>query len=625
MRAARISAAVGVLGLALAAWRSFAPPDRRPMPAQTGDAPPVFRVVAAPVSPLSRDAVAPEAQSAQYVGTDRCVACHPDEHASFQATAHSRSLRGVDPAREPPDAVFDHVASGRRYRVYRRQGQLRHGESLLARDGSEIPLGDYPLTWLVGSGRFTRSYLVEDAGFLIESPITWYASLQRWDMSPGYDRPAHRSFHRVIERDCLYCHAGVAAADRGNVQRLSLHEQRIGCERCHGPGSAHVDRWTRQPEHAGTNEDPTIVNPARLPRELRDAICQQCHLTAAVRVPAPGRQTVEFRPGRQWQEFAIDYDFSSPGTDMTVTGHVAQLHQSPCFQNSGTLTCLSCHPAHAAVSPQDRAAHYRAACLTCHDSQPCRLDVAERTVRNGDACAACHMPASPTEIPHLAFTHHRIGIHASPKESPSDNRHGFRPLVPLLDISHLSAEERQRSLGLACLQYYRDHADGPEAADYLKAAHELLAPWSGRATVDSSVAMGLAELAGAQGDLDLAVRWATALLNSDSALPQEQASAHRLLAGVGLQQQRWQEAAIHLDSLTDLCRDPRDWVLLGVCRLRQGQWPEAIAAWERVLAIDPSQPETYGLLASAYGVVGNTERQAWCRRQQALIQEARER
>ena len=33
-------------------------------------------------------------------------------------------------------------------------------------------------------------------------------------------------------------------------------------------------------------------------------------------------------------------------------------------------------------------------------------------------CVQCHMPHSPTDIPHLAFTHHRIGIYDNPPAAP---------------------------------------------------------------------------------------------------------------------------------------------------------------------------------------------------------------
>ena len=52
------------------------------------------------------------------------------------------SAAARDPVRESADGQLDHIASGRRYRVFRRNGKLHHRESLLSADGSELDLCD---------------------------------------------------------------------------------------------------------------------------------------------------------------------------------------------------------------------------------------------------------------------------------------------------------------------------------------------------------------------------------------------------------------------------------------------------------------------------------------------------
>ena len=99
---------------------------------------------------------------------------------------------------------------------------------------------------------------------------------------------------------------------------------------------------------------------------------------------------------------------------MTVTGHVEQLHQSACYQKSGTLTCATCHNPHGFPEPAQRVAHFRAACLSCHAESACKVEPEKRRREApGDDCAKCHMPANDTEIPHVAFSHHRIGVHTA--------------------------------------------------------------------------------------------------------------------------------------------------------------------------------------------------------------------
>ncbi len=231
---------------------------------------------------------------AAYVGIAACAECHAAEHESYAHTPHSRALADLDPALEPPDVNFFHAPSGRTYSVYRAGGQLRHREAALDADGQECVASDYPIRYLVGSGHFSRSYLVEVDGFLLESPLTWYASRQAWGMSPGYDRANHRGFERPAESTCLVCHVGRLAEPDKAYQRLTITEQAIGCERCHGPGSLHVA------ERRGAAESPTpsssqralIVNPARLSRDLNEAICAMpSDRRAMVYAPVTASQT----------------------------------------------------------------------------------------------------------------------------------------------------------------------------------------------------------------------------------------------------------------------------------------------------------------------------------------------
>src|SRR5439155_18402858 len=140
-------------------------------------------------------------------------------------------------------------------------------------------------------------------------------------------------------------------------------------------------------------DDDTIVNPARLPRELAEAVCQQCHLRPAAVVVARGRKPADFRPGLPLQDFLHAYEPDEPTAAMTVVGHVEQLHLSRCYREKNTLTCLTCHDPHAEPEPKDKVAYYRAACLGCHQPAECKVDHArgQRESPEND-CVKGHMP-----------------------------------------------------------------------------------------------------------------------------------------------------------------------------------------------------------------------------------------
>src|SRR5439155_8250104 len=153
---------------------------------------------------------------------EACRLCHQSEFASFRRTGMGRSMAEVDLEREPPDGGFDHAASKRRYQVARKDSQLWHRELLLADGAEEVLLSEFPVKYVVGSGRHSLSYLVEADGFLVESPVTWYRSKNAWAMSPGYDRPTQQGFERAVGESCLVCHAGRADAVGGSLHRMDV-------------------------------------------------------------------------------------------------------------------------------------------------------------------------------------------------------------------------------------------------------------------------------------------------------------------------------------------------------------------------------------------------------------------
>src|SRR5262245_3389544 len=311
-----------------------------------------------------------------YTGSTAGAECHRRNHQSYLLTAHSRALADLDPTAEPPDATFRHEASGRTYRVYRTGNEFRHEEVVRASDGTEVARIDLPVRYRIGSGNFCRSYLIEVDGFLHESPITWYAQKKKWDVSPGYDSPQHWSFERPIRVGCLHCHSGRVEPEGEAIHRMTLHEQAVGCESCHGPGSRHAGLH-RSGQRPGVGEDLTIVHPGRLTRDRLEAVCSVCHLSGSAAVLLRGRRETDFRPGMPLTDYRIDYHLDSGGEQMTVVGHMQQLLLSTCYQKSD-LSCLTCHDPHAPEKPMDPTEFYRQKCLACHESRGCSVPPAER-------------------------------------------------------------------------------------------------------------------------------------------------------------------------------------------------------------------------------------------------------
>ncbi|HEY2251532.1 MAG TPA: cytochrome c3 family protein [Planctomycetaceae bacterium] len=544
-----------------------------------------------PAAAAARDSGVEEWRSHPgYIGSAVCRQCHEEQFASYSETAHSRALSPIVPDDEPPDAVLDHPASRYRFRTSRVAGRMIHEASLLLADGTELGHVQHELTHRVGSGHVSRTYLAVADGLFVESPLTWWESWQRWGMSPGYDVPRQRRFNRVVDAGCLFCHAGNVETSAENDFRLRLLENAIGCERCHGPGKTHVDLETAGRDAQGATDGRAhraIVHPRRLPRAAAEAICQQCHRQADIQVPGFGVRQVDFQPGESLETYRHDYRIRKPRTDMDIVEHSEQLAHSACYRRSETLTCVTCHNPHAVVLPADRVAHYRAACLACHRDEDCREPLAERVDRSQNDCVTCHMPRKSTIMPHVAFTHHQIGVHPLQDEAKSST--DVDRLMPLFDLERLSEGDRQRSLGLAWVKVFASDSSAKDnilarrhAADR---AEHLLTTLPAE-FVDAAVWAALADLFYLQDDMPRAEEAAHHVLELASASSQSRMSALAPLGTAALMTGRSAEGADYFAELTRLRRDPDDWFLLGVCEHLRGAEGAAIQALNKSVELD---------------------------------------
>ncbi|MFN0052542.1 MAG: multiheme c-type cytochrome [Planctomycetales bacterium] len=588
-------------------WKSL-PPNRKEEPKVAA-----LPVRSFPISPLSPTPYLNTGSNAQYVGSAACERCHPDTHQSYQETAMSRSMAEVDLSREPADGEFDHPRSGRRYKIFRQGGELWQRESLTeVRDLGEVVLAEYPVKYVVGSGHFSYTYLSEVEGFLVEAPATWFASKKGWDVSPGYDQPFPDGFERAATENCLYCHAGRAETLEGTLSKTKFHELAIGCERCHGPGSLHIDRWkeVEQPVRRSAGDekqiDYTIVNPADLPRDRAEAVCQQCHLTSSAQVVARGRKLSDYRPGLPLHDFFMSFQLKNPESNMTVVGHVEQLARSACYLESETLTCLTCHNPHDKPREDERTDYYRTICLKCHQSESCRVDPALRAAQSADNdCVKCHMPGTATEIVHLAFTHHRIGIHRPEEASEHQPVPHSLELEPWHDLSGLSEIDFQRALGLAYID--RGFEPGPHSDHCFDQALKLLEEVYAAGLREGNVTAAMTHLLSRTHDPAIATL-------ADEALQDPQtASAPRIrvlyaLAGEQYHHGQNTEALAALTELTRLRRSSTDWAFLGFCQLAERDLTTGIASFEKALAINPKNLPLHKRLAQFYETIGETEK-----------------
>jgi hypothetical protein len=198
-------------------------------------------------------AMAVQAQDAR-VGSRICAGCHAKIYGTYLETGMARSSGGAvsaGVAEKLPAGPISDKSSGASYRITRRTDSYRM-EFERPKNGVS---GARDLKWFIGSGNVGRSYAFAVDGFLFQAPVSYYSSVERWDLSPGYAGNQQIELAKPIEEPCLYCHASgaqpIAKTQNGYLDPPFL-EDGVGCERCHGAGEKHVK----------TQRD--IVNPARL-------------------------------------------------------------------------------------------------------------------------------------------------------------------------------------------------------------------------------------------------------------------------------------------------------------------------------------------------------------------------
>ena len=258
-RAPRAAIAVGVVALAAVAafflFRSQPPPPAPP--AETPSGPLIAGVPG-------------------YIDNAVCAGCHAEIAATWAETGMGRAFYSANDesmAHLPADTSFHHAKSGRSYRIERRDGAyyLRRHET--AEDGSETNVFEKRIDYVMGSGNKARSYLHRyPSGKLVELPLGWYSENGGYlAMSPAYDQPVHGGFRREIAFECMSCHNGYFPIEPGSDApgRDPLYPgplaEGIGCQRCHGPGRAHVEAVANEAPEATIRE--AVFNPANASRE----------------------------------------------------------------------------------------------------------------------------------------------------------------------------------------------------------------------------------------------------------------------------------------------------------------------------------------------------------------------
>ncbi len=348
---------------------------------------------------------------------DVCRGCHPGVYETYIQTGMGQSFGTATREKSAADFAPSHAIVYDTALDYYYKPFWAHDSFFIMEyrlDGRDtvhkfIQRVDY----VIGSGQHTNSHIFNNSGYLYQAPITFYTQKHKWDLAPGFEKGASSRFKRMIQLECMTCHNGYPGFERSSENKYHSVMTGIDCERCHGPGSLHVQaRQTSTPVDTSKTPDYTIVNPRRLSTELQNNVCQRCHLQG-IAVLNDGKTFYDFRPGMKLSEVVNVFmpEYEGAQDKMIMASHVERMKKSDCYVQSGKMSCITCHKPHVSVKFTPRA-QYLNACTGCHSGAKGQTQCTEKmSVRQamGDDCVKCHMPRNGSiDIPHVAVTDHFI-------------------------------------------------------------------------------------------------------------------------------------------------------------------------------------------------------------------------
>jgi tetratricopeptide (TPR) repeat protein len=540
------------------------------------------------------------AMKPMYVDSAQCAGCHAGIAESYKQTGMGRSFFRPSPANRIEDystaGAFYHAASDRYYTMTERDGRYFVRRHQRTAGGEMVNVIEQSIDYVIGSGNHVRSYLhLTPQRKLIEMPVSWYAEKGgRWDMSPGYDWQHHSDFRRKITMECVFCHNGYPDSkqdsDRSDMEAVfpgSIPEG-IDCQRCHGPGSAHVNA-----PDAGN-----IVNPARLSRDRNLEVCMQCHLESTS-APLPyalrrfGRGVFSYAPGEPLADYMLHFDTADDsGNDrFEIASAAYRLRLSRCFRESDSMTCTTCHDPHRIPRGEAAASHYVGKCLECHETAIHQAVAAKEHPESRD-CLGCHMPKRRTgDVVHAVMTDHYI-----------QRKKAARDLLAPLAEPHGAKEHSYKG---EVIPYYPRQLENASDAELYNAVAQVTAKANlqlGAQRLQAAVdrhqpreAGFYFELAKAYSEMNLTQQALAMYQKALERQPDYWPALHRL----GLEFSRSgnpQRALELIGRAAELSTDGTVLNDLALVYRRLGRPAEAVAVLQRAVARDDSLPHVYNNL-----------------------------
>jgi predicted CXXCH cytochrome family protein len=380
-------------------------------------------------------AVRSQTPQPQYAGSVSCRRCHAPTYERWSKTLMANVVR--DP-KAHPEAVLPDFAKPDPLLTFTLQDvAFVYGSKWKQRYFKKVGDDYYPLPaqWDV-TNRVWRPYFVQ--------PNTdWWVAHYPPD-----------NMKRPTGALCDGCHSV-----NYDIRTKTVTEWNVGCERCHGPGSDHVQQPTAR----------NIVNPAKLDFVRASDTCIQCH-SQGQPLPNPREGQyfdwpVGFHQGGRLSDVWRLEEHKLGETSFTHfadgTAHKNRMQGNDFVQSQmykRGVTCFSCHDVHGTPNNADLIKSAKDVCFTCHapgsPNGPRAATVEQHTHHApgsaGGDCVACHMPRIEQTIANVNV-----------------RSHTFRFVMP--------AESEQFKIPNACVDCHKDKSNAWATAQ-LKQWPDL-SPW----------------------------------------------------------------------------------------------------------------------------------------------------
>jgi predicted CXXCH cytochrome family protein len=332
--------------------------------------------------------------SAHYVGSQSCKKCHAQIYEHWEKTPMANVVR--DP-REHPEAIIPDLSTNKIANFTKDQVALVYGSIWKQRYFTKIG-DDYfpePAQWDV-SNHVWRPYFVANG-------TDWWV--------PYY--PAD-NMRRPTGPTCDGCHS----VDY-NIHTKQVAEWNVGCEKCHGPGSEHVEHPSRG----------NTLNPARMDYIQASDTCIQCHSQGRpLSSPIDGKYydwPVGYHVGSNLRDFWQLEGHTLGETTFTHfpdgTAHKNRMQGNDFVQSvmyRRGVTCFTCHDAHGTENYAQLRKPGDQLCMDCHGplslNGPRTATIEEHTHHKkssaGASCIACHMPRIETTIADVKVRAHTFAF-----------------------------------------------------------------------------------------------------------------------------------------------------------------------------------------------------------------------